>query len=231
MGLVGRGPSQRFSRFAEASLLVFAPVVLQAGASSAISPYNPLVVALVLLAAGATLSALFLFREARGTHDPSDRQSFAWLFGLLGGIALLVSGEIFWANWAGFQASQYTELFGVAQTLYAVVMLSAAFTVFHDIDVRPFAWLTAVCGLLLFQGANAIAHFHLTLSWQVSALIWIAAGSLSVVLLPAAYTPRGSVARRSLLYLAALFAVVLAATSLGMGIEAHYGHIAEAIPK
>ena len=205
-------------------------IVLQtATPTSAISPYNPLVVALMLVAAGATLTALFLLREARGTHTPTDRKSFAWLFGLLGGIALLVSGEIFWANWAGFPASQYTELFGVAQTLYAVVMLAAAFSLYHEIDERPFAWVTAVSGLVLFQGAHAILSFKLTLSPSISAVIWVSAGLLAVVILPASYTPRGSVARRYLLYLAVLFAVVLAATSLGMGIEAHYSHIAEAM--
>ncbi|GGN23172.1 DUF981 family protein [Halarchaeum nitratireducens] len=209
---------------------MFRTLLGQVGApASAISPYNPLVVALVLLAAGATLSALFLFREARDSHPPSDRQSFAWLFGLVGAIALLVSGEIFWANWAGFPASQYTELFGVAQTLYAVVMLAAAFTIYHNLDPRPFAWMSAVCGLLLFQGARAIVSFDLTLSPAVSALIWVTAGLAAVVVLPASYAPTGSGTRRSLVYLGVLFAVVLAAASLGMGLEAHYSHIAEAM--
>lgn len=202
---------------------------LQPAAENAITPYNPLVVALVLVAAGAALGALFLVREARDGHGPDDRQSFAWLFGLVGGVALLVSGEIFWANWAGFPASQYTELFGVAQTLYALVMLSAAFTVYHDIDVRPFAWVTAVAGVLLLQGARAILSFGLTLSPTVSAAIWLSAGLGALVLLPAAYADAESTARTALVYLAAALFVVLAAASLGMGVEAHYGHIAEAV--
>ena len=103
---------------------------LQAQAPSGISPYNPLVVALFLLAGGAVVSALFLYREVRGLHSLEDRGSFAWLFGLIGAIALLISGEIFWANWAGFPAAQYTELFGVAMTMYATVMLAAAFVIY-----------------------------------------------------------------------------------------------------
>ena len=202
-------------------------VPLQEGAASGISPYNPLVVALVLLAGGAVISALFLYREVQGRHGPEDRGSFAWLFGLIGGISLLISGEIFWANWAGFPAAQYTELFGVAETMYAAVMLAAAFVIYTDLDPRPFTWLTAVTGLVLLQGANAIMSFGLTRSPIVSAAIWTTAGLSGVLLLPGAYLDEGSEGRRYLGYLVVLLLAALAALALVMAIESHYGHIAQ----
>ena len=200
---------------------------LQGAPASGISPYNPLVVALVLLAGGATISALFLYREVQGRHGPEDRGSFAWLFGLIGGIALLVSGEIFWANWAGFPAAQYTELFGVAETMYAAVMLAGAFVIYTDLDPKPFTWLTAVTGLVLLQGANAILSFQLTLEPLVSAGIWVTAGLSGVLLLPGAYLDEGSSGRRYLGYAIVGLLAVLALLALFMAIEAHYGHIAE----
>lgn len=75
---------------------MFNTAVLQA--QSGISPYNPLVVAIALVSASAIIAGLYLYREARGTHSPEDHRSFAWLFGLFGAMALLISGEIFWAN-------------------------------------------------------------------------------------------------------------------------------------
>lgn len=193
---------------------------------ASVSAYNPLVVALVLLAAGGAVSATYLYRVAQGTLDDST-ESFAWLFGLLGFFALLVSGEIFWADWAGFPAQQYTELFGVAQTLWAATLLSAAFVVFRDLDPRPFAWLTAVSGVVLFQGARAILEFGLTRTPSISAAIWAAAGLAGVLLLPAAYVGRDSGARRYLLLTAAALLALVGVLSLGMAFEAHYGHIAE----
>lgn len=200
---------------------------LQGSPTEGISPYNPLVVALVLLAGGATISALFVYREVQGRHGPEDRGSFAWLFGLIGGISLLVSGEIFWANWAGFPATQYTELFGVAETMYATVMLAAAFVIYTDLDPRPFTWLTAVTGVMLIQGANAILSFELTLQPFVSATIWACAGLAGILLLPGAYLDEGSDGRRYLGYLVVLLLVVVGVLALGMGVTAHYGHIAE----
>ncbi|MFB6129674.1 MAG: DUF981 family protein [Salinigranum sp.] len=204
---------------------MFDAVPLQA--PSGISPYNPLVVALVLVAAGAAVSAVYVFREARGTHEPGDRESFAWLFGLIGGIALLISGEIFWANWAGFPAAQYTELFGVAETLYATVMLAAAFVIYRGLDPKPLAWITSFAGVILLQGAHAILSFELTLQPIVSAGIWIAAGVAGVLLLPAAYVDDDSGARTYLAYGIWVFLVVLAGLTLFMGFEAHFSHIAE----
>jgi uncharacterized membrane protein len=202
-------------------------VPLQEGAASGISPYNPLVVALVLLAGGAVISALFLYREVQGRHGPDDRGSFAWLYALIGGISLLVSGQLFWADWAGFPAAQYTELFGVALTMYAAVMLAAAFVIYSDLDPRPFTWLTAVTGLVLLQGANAIVSFSLTREPIVSAAIWAAMGLSGVLLLPGAYLDEDAAGRRYLGYVVVLLLVLAAGLSLFMAIEAHYGHIAE----
>lgn len=197
---------------------------IQAGG---ISPYNPLVVALALLAGGSAIGAVFVYREAQDAHDATDRGSFAWLFGLIGVIGLLISGEIFWADWAGFPAAQYTELFGVAQTLYAAVMLAAAFVIYTDLDPRPFAWFAAISGVILLQGANAILSFRLTRSPEVSAGIWVAAGLAGIGVLPAAYLDEGSDGRRYLLYAVTVFLVIVAALSLFMAVTAHYGHIAE----
>lgn len=198
-------------------------VPLQTG----ISPYNPLVVALVIVGIGALLGTVYLVREVRSDLDRRDRQSFAWLFGLLGGIGLLVSGELFWANWAGFPAQQYTELFGVALTLYAIVMLAAFFVLYTDLDPRPFAWVTAISGLVLLQGARAILDFQLTLEPLVAAGIWTAAGLAGILLLPTAYADAGSPTRRYLVYLVSILLVTLAVLSLFVALEAHYGHIAD----
>lgn len=206
---------------------MFRLVPLQEGATPGISPYNPLVVALVLLAGGAIISALFLYREVQDRHGPDDRGSFAWLYALIGGISLLVSGQLFWADWAGFPAAQYTELFGVALTMYAAVMLAAAFVIYTDLDPRPFTWLTAVTGLVLLQGANAILSFSLTREPIVSATIWATMGLSGLLLLPGAYLDEGSDLRRYLGYLVVLLLAVGAALALFMAIEAHYGHIAE----
>lgn len=194
---------------------------------SSISPYNPLTLALVFLAAGAVICAIYLLREARGTHDRDQRESFAWLLGLLGFFALLVSGELFWANWAGFPAGPFTELFGVANTLYAAVLLTGAFVLFKGIDPRPFTWLTAVSGLVLLQGARAIWTFQMTRDPRLAAGIWAGAGLASLLLLPAAYVNERSSARRVLLY-AIVGLLILVALLAGItGLEAHYGHIAE----
>ncbi|MFB6073873.1 MAG: DUF981 domain-containing protein [Haloarculaceae archaeon] len=195
---------------------------------SALSPYDPLTVSLILLAAGAIIATIYLYREARGRHEPEDHQSFAWMFGLIGGISLLISGEIMWANWAGFPAAQYTELFGVAQTLFAVVMLAAAFVLYTDLDVKPFTWLTAISGLVLLQGGRAIYSYGLTREPWASTGIWIATGIAAVLLLPASYAGEGTDARKYLLYATVVFLIVAAVLSGGMGIEAHFGHIAEA---
>lgn len=208
------------------SLLGVGP--LQEG-GGAISPYNPLVVALILVSVGSIISAIYLFREARGEHPGDDPRSFSWLFGLIGGFSLLISGEIFWANWAGFPAAQYTELFGVAITLYSMVMLSAAFVLYTDLDPRPFTWLTAVAGLVLFQGARAVLSFELTRSPPVTAGIWTSTGLAGVLLLPTAYTAEGSDGRTYLLYAVVALLVVAAVLTGFMAIEAHYGHIAEVV--
>ncbi len=197
--------------------------------TSAISPYNPLVVALILVTVGSIISAIYLFRETRGQHSPRDRKSFAWLFGLVGGFSLLISGEIFWANWAGFPAAQYTELFGVAITLYAMVMFSAAFVLYTDLDPRPFTWLTAVAGLILFQGARAVLDFDLTRAPRVTAGIWLSAGIAGILLLPTAYTKEASDARTYLLYAVIVFLALAAVLTGFMAFEAHYGHIAEVV--
>lgn len=194
---------------------------------SSISPYNPLTLALIFLAAGAIVAAIYLLREAREDHDPAQRESFAWLFGLLGFFALLVSGELFWANWAGFPAGPFTELFGVANTLYAAVLLTAAFVLYKDIDPRPFAWLTAVAGLVLLQGARAIWTFQMTRSPGLSTGIWAGAGLASLLLLPAAYLEERSGARRFLLYAITGLLIIVALLAGITGLEAHYGHIAE----
>lgn len=205
-------------------MVAFIP--LQEGLS-AISPYNPLVVALILVSAGSIISAIYLFREARDRHNPDDHKSFAWLFGLIGGFALLISGQLFWANWAGFPAQQYTELFGVAITLYALVMFSAAFVLYTEIDPQPFTWLTAVSGLVLLQGARAAYTFGLTRSPTATAGIWTSLGLSGVLLLPTAYADPDSDVRGYLLY-AIIALLVLAAGLTGVtAIEAHYGHIAE----
>lgn len=196
---------------------------------SAISPYNPLVVALTLVSIGSVISSVYLYREARGRHEPDDRRSFAWLFGLIGFFALLISGEIFWANWAGFPAAQYTELFGVAETLYAAVMLSAAFVLYTDLDPRPFTWLTAISGLILFQGGRAAYAFGLTREPIITAGIWWSLGAVGVLLLPTAYSGEGSGVRKGLLYLIVLLLVIAAALTGFMAMEAHYGHIAEVV--
>lgn len=205
----------------------FPVVPLQEGGFSAISPYNPLVVALILVSAGSIISAIYLFREARGSHQPDDHRSFAWLFGLLGVFALLISGQLFWANWAGFPAQQYTELFGVAVTLYAMVMLSAAFVLYTELDPRPFTWLTAISGIVLLQGARAAFDFGLTRSPAVTAGIWSALGIAGILLLPAAYTGEASRYRSILLYIVTVLLLIAAILTGGMAIEAHYGHIAE----
>lgn len=201
---------------------------LQAG-TGAISPYNPLVVALILVSVGSIISAIYLLREARGEHADDDPRSFSWLFGLIGGFSLLVSGEIFWANWAGFPAAQYTELFGVAITLYAMVMLSAAFVLYTELDPRPFTWLTAVSGLVLFQGARAVLDFGLTRAPTITAGIWVSTGLAGVLLLPTAYSTEGSTSRTYLLYAVVAFLVLAAVLTGFMAIEAHYGHIAEVV--
>lgn len=195
----------------------------------AISPYNPLVVALILVCVGAIIGAIYLFREARGRHEPDDHKSFSWLFGLIGGFSLLISGEIFWSNWAGFPAAQYTELFGVAITLYSMVMLSAAFVLYTDLDPRPFTWVTAVAGVVLFQGARATLAFGLTRSPTVTAGIWASTGLAGVLLLPTAYTDEESESRTYLLYAVVAFLVLAAVLTGFMAFEAHYGHIAEVV--
>lgn len=202
-------------------------VPLQEGGLSAISPYNPLVVALILVSVGSIIGAIYVFREARGTHQPDDHQSFAWLFGLIGGFALLISGQLFWANWAGFPAEQYTELFGVAVTLYAMVMLSAAFVLYTDLDPEPFAWLTAISGVVLLQGARAAFNFSLTRSPTMTAGIWSALGLAGLLLLPSAYAGETSAIRRYLLFVVSLLLVIAAVLTGVMAVEAHYGHIAE----
>lgn len=200
---------------------------LQEGGLSAISPYNPLVVALILVSAGSAIAAIYLVREARNTHKPDDTKSFAWLFGLIGGFALLISGQLFWANWAGFPAQQYTELFGVAITLYALVLFSAAFVLYTQIDPQPFTWLTALSGLVLLQGGRAAYTFSLTRSPPVTATIWAALGLAGILLLPTAYTTPDSTARTYLLYGIVALLVLAAGLTGFMAIEAHYGHIAE----
>lgn len=204
------------------------PIVpLQDGGLSAISPYNPLVVALILVSVGSIISAIYLFREARDRHQPDDPQSFAWLFGLIGAFALLISGQLFWANWAGFPAQQYTELFGVAVTLYAMVMLSAAFVLYTELDPQPFTWLTAISGLVLLQGARAAYAFGLTRSPAATAGIWSSLGLAGLLLLPAAYVDADSDVREYLLYPVVALLVIAAGLTGFMAIEAHYGHIAE----
>lgn len=197
--------------------------------TSALSPYDPLTVSLMLLAAGAVIAAIYLYREANGRHESYDRGSFAWLFGLIGFFSLLLSGELMWANWAGFPATQYTELFGVAQTLFAVVMLAAGFVIYRDLDPRPFTWLTAISGLLLLQGGRAIAAFGLTKAPTLSTGIWVASGLAAILLLPAAYLSEDTDARMYLIYLIVLLLVVAALLSGATGLEAHYGHIQEAV--
>lgn len=200
---------------------------LQEGGLSAISPYNPLVVALILVSAGSTIAAIYLFREVRDAHKPDDSKSFAWLFGLVGGFALLISGQLFWANWAGFPAQQYTELFGVAITLYSLVLFSAAFVLYTQIDPQPFTWLTALAGVVLIQGGRAAYTFSLTRSPPVTAAIWVALGLAGILLLPAAYTTPTSKVRTYLLYVIVGLLVLAAGLTGFMAIEAHYGHIAE----
>lgn len=199
------------------------------GAASAISPYNPLVVALILVCVGSIISAIYLLRESRGRLEPDDHKSFSWLFGLVGAFSLLISGEIFWADWAGFPAAQYTELFGVAVTLYAMVMLSAAFVLYTDLDPRPFTWLTAVSGGILFQGARAVVDFGLTRAPTVTAGIWLSTGVAGVLLLPAAYVGEDSDARTYLLYVVVALLGLAAVLTGFMAFEAHYGHIAEVV--
>ncbi len=203
------------------------PIPLQDGGLSAISPYNPLVVALILVSVGSIISAIYLFREARDRHQSDDPQSFAWLFGLVGAFALLISGQLFWANWAGFPAQQYTELFGVAVTLYAMVMLSAAFVLYTELDPQPFTWLTAISGLVLLQGARAAYAFSLTRSPAATAGIWSSLGLAGLLLLPAAYVDADSDAREYILYPIVALLVLAAGLTGFMAIEAHYGHIAE----
>lgn len=206
-------------------MLAFVP--LQEGGFSAISPYNPLVVALILVSAGSIISAIYLFRDARGTHQPDDHRSFAWLFGLIGMFALLISGQLFWANWAGFPAQQYTELFGVAITLYAMVMLSAAAVLYTDLEPKAFTWLTAISGIVLLQGARAALDFSLTRSPTMTAGIWTTLGLAGILLLPTAYTTEDSQRRPYLLYVVTGLLVIAAILTGVMAIEAHYGHIAE----
>lgn len=202
-------------------------IPLQNGGISAISPYNPLVVALILASVGSVISAIYLFREARDSHQPDDHRSFAWLFGLVGGFALLVSGQLFWANWAGFPAQQYTELFGVAITMYAMVMFSAAFVLYTELNPQPFTWLTAITGLVLLQGGRAAYNFSLTRSPTVTAAIWGSLGVAGLLLLPAAYVDPDSQTRTYLLYVVIALLVIAAGLTGFMAIEAHYGHIAE----
>lgn len=206
-------------------IVMFGALPLQ---TTALSPYDPLTVSLLLLAAGAIIAAIYLYREAGDHQADVDRRTFAWLFGLIGFFSLLISGELMWANWAGFPAAQYTELFGVAQSLYAVVMLAAGFVLYWDLDPRPFTWLTAISGLLLLQGGRAIAAFGLTKAPLLSTGIWLTSGAAAILLLPAAYVSAGADARTYLLYLVAILLVVAAVLSGATGLEAHYGHIAEA---
>lgn len=212
-------------------IIDFVQTLVPLQAQSAITPYDPLIVSLVILAIGGALGALFLLREVRGTHGPDDRGSFAWLFGLIGFISLLLSGELFWANWAGFPAQQYTELFGVAQTMFAVVMLAAAFVIYTDLDPKPFTWLTGISGLVQLQGANAIFAFGLTKSPIVATGIWLTAGLAEIGLLPAAYADPDSDARTYLVYLVAALLIVMAVLSLITAVGGHYSHIAEAASK
>lgn len=118
-------------------------------------------------------------------------------------------------------------MFGVAETLFAAVMLSAAFVLYQGLDPKPFAWLTTVAGLVLFQGARATLVFDLTRAPLVTAGIWISAGLAGVLLLPASYLEADSQWREYLLYLIVALLALLAVLSGVMAIESHYGHIAE----
>ena len=111
--------------------------------------------------------------------------------------------------------------------MYAAVMLAAAFVIYTDLDPRPFTWLTAVSGLVLLQGANAILAFGLTREPVVSAAIWTTMGLSGILVLPGAYLDEASDARRYLGYLVVALLAVGAALALFMAVTAHYGHIAE----
>lgn len=195
---------------------------------SAIQPYDPLTIALIFVAAGAVIGALYFWREARGTHGADDRKSFAWLFGLLGFFVLLITAELYWADWAGFPAEAYTELFGTAAVLYAAVLLTGAFVLYMDIDPKPFAWLTAISGAVLLQGANAINAFQLTKGPLESTALWASLGIAGILLLPAAYVDEDNVWRTYIAYLIVLLLLIAAAISGVMGIEAHFSHIQSA---
>ena len=194
-----------------------------------LSSHNPLIVILGLVTAAGVAGIAYLAYVALGRETREIRRGFGALFTLIGVFAVGGFVQLIWSDWAGFPAEHYTELFGVTTGLFSFLMVSAGVLMLAGYDLKPLSWPSALIGLMLLQGARAVLAFDLTRNPAMTFLIWLFAGIAGVGMVPFAYAPEGSRARR---YLAVAGIVALLIMTIGAfvtGFNGFYGHIARVV--
>ncbi len=190
-----------------------------------LSTYNPLVFILAVVTAAGVSGAAYLLYVALGKETEEVRKQFGAMFFAFGLFAVAVFLQLLWTQWGG--PPQYTELFGVATGLFALVSIGVGFSLYKGWDLRGLGWATAVIGLYLLQGARAVTTFQMTRNPSVTFTLWVAAGLAAIGVLPYAYA-KGS-ARRYLAYAGAVVLAVMALAAFLTGFNAYFGHIARAV--
>jgi putative membrane protein len=155
----------------------------------------------------------------------SINKSFALVIGIIGAITLLTTFIHFLTEWAGFPASQYTELFGITLAIFSILMLAGSFTLYTGADFRPVSYLAALGGLWMFQAVNAVLSFNLTRSPLVTAALYTFAGFAGLSFLPATHIPETHRAFRWARIAAAALIIGMSLIALFLGLNAMYGHI------
>lgn len=195
-----------------------------------ITTYNPLSLSLMLVGAGALIVAAYLIYEFKDFGKKKTRKkSFAWPIGIIGGLTLIFTLQIYLSNWAGFPAHQYKEIFGTTLGIYSLLMIAGAFVLYNDLDLKPISYFSAIGGIWMFRAAQAVMEFDLTRAPLKTGAMYIFAGLSGLSILAFSHTSEGSDKRKWASIIGAIIIVIFALIVLYTGWEAFHGHIAEAV--
>ena len=196
--------------------------------------HNPLPMALILVGAGGMMVAAYLIYfygliQKKPKTKESINKSFALAIGAIGAITLLITFQHILTEWAGFPAPHYTELFSVTLAIFSMLMLIGSFSLYTGADLRFVSYFAAIGGLMMFQAVRAVLSFNLTTNPTLAAALYTFAGLAGLSLLSVTHIPETHRAHRWARWIAAAFIVAMSLIALGLGLNAMYDHIAEAV--
>ncbi len=180
---------------------------------------DPLAVMLLAVSASATLLAYAVFGLAKKKKDLSSISSIMFSLGLFD----FISG--FYLSFFWPLPGPYNMLFGDPMLFLGLIMMSGAYAIYKNIEVKPISIVGFLLGIYLLAESYGMAAFGLERGvYFLPAFSFFIFSALSAVFSPVIYAnPKGS--GKVLYYFLGVLLLLVVISSLFIGVSSILGHL------